>query len=199
MDDKEEVVEETLDTPEEVVETPETPTEDAPAETPEVNDGAEELKKQLEIANNYKVRAEKAESERKALEAKLNKANETGEKPTLGVEDYIDISASLEGLDQREKEKLAQEHRLTNKPLAEIRKDEDFLLWQTAYREKVEKDKTLAPNSPNDETDKSKSLTEQLATATIAEKEKLLEDAGLWKSPRPRKDKTTIGDGGGIL
>lgn len=117
-------------------------------------------------------------------------------KPTLDVEDYIDISASLEGLDQREKSKLAEEHRLTGKPLAEIRKDEDFVLWQEAYRTKKEKELSLKPSGTQADSDKPMSFTEKLRTMTsVADKEKLLTEAGLYKSPRPRADRTNLGRG----
>src|SRR3990167_1914049 len=70
-----------------------------------------------------------------------NQPAKTVVKNTLDVEDYIDISASLEGLDQREKEYLAEQHKLSGKSLGEIRKDENFNLWQSAYRDKVEKER----------------------------------------------------------
>lgn len=112
----------------------------------------------------------------------------------LDVEDYIDISASLEGLDQREKEKLAKEHKLTGRPLTEIRKDEDFILWQTAYKTKLEKDNALKPTGTQSDSDKPQTLAEKLSnTTSMAEKEKLLTEAGLYKSPRPRTDRTDIG------
>jgi hypothetical protein len=191
MDNDTTVEEETLDTPE---------AEASKEETEEVEqDNSEELaslRKKAEVADNYKIRAEKAEAERKALEKRLNSLSKNGEKPSLDVEDYIDISASLEGLDQREKEKLAQEHRLTGKPLAEIRKNEDFTLWQSAYREKVEKERALTPSSAQGDAEKPQSLQDKLRTASLDEKEKLLAAAGLYKSPRPRADRSHIGHEG---
>lgn len=112
----------------------------------------------------------------------------------LNVEDYIDISASLEGLDQREKERLAREHKLSGRSLKEIREDEDFKLWQSAYRSKVDKEKSaLAPSSAQALQDRPKSFTEKLKTASLEEKQKMLEEKGLYKSPRPRADKVHIG------
>lgn len=196
MDKEETVVEETLDTPEGEVVTPESNQDEATKESGDSSDDLliEGLKKKAEISDNYKIRAEKAESDRKTLEAKLSKLSETGEKPTLDVEDYIDISASLEGLDQREKEYLSQQHKQTGKPLKEIRKNEDFVFWQTAYRQKVEKDKTLAPSNSQGETDKPRTLVERLANASMEEKEKILEEVGLFHSPRPKTDRVNIGD-----
>lgn len=157
-----------------------------------------ELEKKAILADNYKIRAEKAEKERKALEEKLNQAvKNQGEKPTLGVEDYIDISASLEGLDQREKEYLASQHKLSGKSLRDIRQDEDFTLWQTAYRDKIEKEKlSLKPSGTQSDSDRPMSFAERLSnTQSVAEKEKLLSEAGLYKSPRPRSDRVDLGRG----
>jgi len=132
----------------------------------------------------------------KAVNDELSKLKkqpaQTVSKP-LDVEDYIDISASLEGLDQKEKEKLAREHKLTGKPLSEIRKDEDFLLWQSAYKQKLEKERTLAPSSTQTLSEKPLSLTEKLAKASLTEKEEILAKQGLWKSPRPNSSRTDIG------
>jgi len=114
---------------------------------------------------------------------------------TLNVEDYIDISASLEGLDKREKEYLASQHKLTGKPLSEIRKDEDFQLWQSAYQTKREKELSLRPSGTQADSDKPMSLIERLKNATLADKEKLLEERGLWKNPKQRTDRIDLGRG----
>jgi hypothetical protein len=114
---------------------------------------------------------------------------------SLDVEDYIDISASLEGLDQREKQFLATQHKLTGKSLSEIRKEDDFLLWQSAYRQKVEKERTLSPTGTQVESDKPMTIQEKLKRATsYAEKEKILTEAGLYKSPRPKADRFKVGE-----
>lgn len=150
----------------------------------------EQLKKEAELAKNYKVRAEKAE----ALAAKLSNQVKQPAKNVLDVEDYIDISASLDGLDQREKEYLAQQHKYTNKPLTEIRKGEDFSLWQSAYRAKVEKERlTLSPSTTQDEAERPKTLTDRLREANLADKEKILVEAGLYKQPKRRFDPVNIG------
>jgi hypothetical protein len=116
------------------------------------------------------------------------------ETKSLDVEDIVNISASLEGLDQREKEKLAKEHQLTGRPLSEIRKDEDFTLWQDAYRTKVEKEKlALKPSGTQADAERPKTFVEKLRTSSMADKEKFLTEVGLYKSPRPRTDRTNIG------
>lgn len=115
----------------------------------------------------------------------------------LDVGDYIDISASLEGLDQKEKEYLAKQHKLSGESLKDIRNSEDFNLWQTAYRAKVEKEQlAMRPSSAQAESEGPKSFVEKLKTASIKEKEKLLEEAGLYKHPKPRSDRVDLGRGG---
>jgi hypothetical protein len=141
---------------------------------------------------HFREKFEAEEKAKKELEAKLNEQNGNS-KPSLDVEDYIDISASLEGLDQREKEKLARDHKLTGKPIKELRNDEDFVLWQTAYKAKLAKELSLKPSTQQGEVEKPKTLTERLRGASLADKEKILAEAGLVKQPRPRSDRTPIG------
>lgn len=161
--------------------------------------GEDKTKKDLETAlaqkEHFRTKAEKSETERLALEKKLGEAGKGNSKSSLDVEDYIDISASLEGLDQREKEYLASQSKLTGKSLSEIRKDENFAFWQSAYRQKVEKEKlSLTPSNRTGEADKPSTFEEQLAAATtIAEKEKLLAGANLYKAPHSRADRVYIG------
>lgn len=159
----------------------------------------EKMKKDAETAlaqkEHFRTKFEKEEAARVAAE---NAAKENGGIPpkALEVEDFIDISASLEGLDQREKEFLANQHKLTGKPLGDIRKDENFLLWQTAYQQKVEKEKlALKPSSTQVTEDAPSSFEEKLAKAgSMAEKEKLLSEAGLYKSPKQKTDRVNIGN-----
>lgn len=65
-----------------------------------------------------------------------------------------------------------------------------------ARREKVEKEKlSLKPTGTQSDSDKPKSFTERLASASLADKEKLLAEAGLYKSPRPKADRVNLGRG----
>lgn len=186
MEETKPVVEETTTVESETTENT-TATETAPEVDPRLAELEAKNKQMFE-------RAKKAEAEAKALKLQQESTKDVSTK-SLDVEDYIDISASLEGLDQREKEKLAKEHKLTGRSLTEIRKDEDFLLWQGAYRAKAEKERlTLKPSGTQSESDKPKSLTEKLATASMADKEKILKEAGLYKDFRPRADRTHIGN-----
>lgn len=142
--------------------------------------------------DHYRSKFEAEEKARKELETKLNSSRTGGE--GLKVEDFIDISASLEGLDTKEKERISREHKLTGKPLSEIRKDEDFLLWQSAYRQKAEKEKAnILPSSKQPNSDEPISLDDALNQATTdAEKEKILTEAGLYKEGKRRSDTVII-------
>jgi hypothetical protein len=134
-------------------------------------------------------RAKKAEAE-----AKVKKLEAEREVKSLDIEDFLDISASLEGLDQKEKEFLAKQHKLTGRPLNEIRNDEDFGLWQSAYRAKAEKERALKPSGTQADSERRSSFTERLSnTKSLAEQEKLLKAAGLYKETRPRSDRSSIG------
>jgi hypothetical protein len=142
----------------------------------------------------FREKAEKEEADRKALEAKLNEAiQKPSDKAPLAVEDYINISSSLDGLDAREKTYLAEQHRFSGKPLHEIRGGEDFQLWQDAYRKKQEKENALKPNSGQPSEPPPLSFKDKLSGASIAEKEEMLKAAGLYKESRPRADKSSIG------
>lgn len=115
-------------------------------------------------------------------------------KTTLDVEDFLDISASLEGLDQREKEFLAEQHKLTGLPLVEIRKGENFSLWQQGYQAKAEKERALKPSGTQPESARKKTAVERITSAkTLDDQEKLLKEYGLLKEHRPRADRQTIG------
>jgi hypothetical protein len=167
--------------------------EEAPAPEKEEEAPAEDLSSLTAQKAKWREKAEKAEQERKALEAELNKRNKE-KSASLDVDDYIDISTSLDGLDQREKAYLAEQHRLSGKPLNEIRESEDFKLWDTAYQQQQEAERALTPNAQQAEEEAPKTLTDRLKTTqSIAEKEELLRQAGLYKEVRPRSDRSNIG------
>lgn len=144
---------------------------------------------------HFREKFEAEEKLRKEAEAKSAASGKGGETTKLGVDDFIGISTSLEGLDGKEKEYLAKQHTLSGKPLSEIRKDDDFLLWQSAYRQKVEKEKsTLPPTNRQPNSDEPISLEDALKGASLEEKEKILEESlGYSVRNKPRSDRTNIG------
>jgi len=188
MENDNEVVQPEVEQESEPEQTEETPFEEPESEVVD-SELQQKLEKEIEARRQLTARATKAEAEKKALEARLNKLTQSGTDKSLDVSEYIDISANLDGLDQREKEKLAKEHKLTGSALKEIRESEDFKLWQSAYRDKVEKEKSLKPSGTQSETSKVKSFMDRLSEAkTLAEKEKLLTEQGLWKPPSSRSN-----------
>ena len=179
-----EIVENDTQTEEETPVVPvveETPAEETPAEEPAESP---ELKSALVQKEKFREKLEKKEAELEALKKKPAEVADENSAP-LDVEDYIDISTSLDGLDQREKAYLAEQHKLSGKPLTEIRESEDFQLWDEAYRAKQEKENALKPNSAQEREDAPKPFTEQLKGATLAEKEALLKEKGLYKENLP--------------
>lgn len=161
-------------------------------EEPEVPEADEESK--LEAKNRQLFeRAKKAEAEARAAKAEAEALKKTPS--SLDVEDYIDISASLEGLDQREKQYLAEQHKLTGKSLSKLRENEDFVLWQSAYRQKMEKEKALSPTATQPEVDQPRSVADLLKNAkTLQEKEDILKKIGGYKDPHPqRNDRVVLG------
>lgn len=171
--------------PEEVVETVsedvKTPTES----TPKVDD------KVIPYSRFKEVNEAKAKLEAELARLKNQPVKEVNK--ALDVEDYINISSSLDGLDAREKEYLAEQHKLSGKSLSDIRNGEDFTLWQSAYRAKVEKErKALEPSTAQSDADRPKTLSEKMKTASLSEQEEMLRKAGLYKSPKIREDRVFI-------
>jgi hypothetical protein len=129
------------------------------------------------------------------------KERPAGATKSLEVDDFINISASLEGLDQQEKSYLAEQHKLTGLPLSEIRNGENFLLWQNGYKLKVEKERALKPKGAQADEKRPQTVNERLSAvstsknykANLAEQEKILMDAGLYKAPRPNPNRPSIG------
>lgn len=184
------------DTPtneEEVVE-PES-TEEVPEEEPASTPDDKGLKSALAQKDHFREKFEKAEKERKALEERLRKAAAgTADRSALDVEDYIDISNALSGLDREQQAYLSEQHKLTGKPLSEIRESAAFKRWDAGYQAEQEAERALHPNSAQPEADLPKSVNEKLKGASLAEKERLLTEMGLWKSPHPKSDRVKIGD-----
>lgn len=176
MEEEEKVEGETLEATEET-------------ETPETSVDLEELRKKAELAENYKIRAEKAE---KAL--KRVPVNQS-ENPVDSI-DMIKLGKKLKDYSDEELD-FVTEFAKSKKPEEILKALENPFVQSgiSAYREKTEKEKlTLTPTGTQSESDMPLSLTEKLNRAgSMAEKEKLLKEYGLVKEFRPRSDRTNIG------
>jgi pantoate kinase len=166
-----------------------TQTEETVVEQAEEVEEVEAPELKTAIIQKEKFRKKLEEAERKLAE--LSKQPKTN--TALDVGDYIDISTSLSGLDPVEQAYLAKLHKLTGEPMKEIRESEDFQLWNSAYRQKQEKERALKPNATQELENEPKGLVSKLRSATVAEKEEMLKAAGLYKEFRPRGDRSNIG------
>jgi len=181
MEPEEQVVEPQI---EPVESTEDVTQEDVVTEAPVVD-------REAEARRQLTARAKAAEAKAKQLEAQL-KQSRTGSSP-LDVEDYIDISTSLDGLDARQKAFLAEQHKLSGKTLKEIRGSEDFQLWNEAYSLRQQKEAALRPNTAQEDEAAPRPFAQKLKTASLAEKEEMLRAQGLYRDRRPQQNRVDIG------
>jgi len=170
---------------EKVEETIETKEEEETSETEETSDSEQETEEEKpEVADEKKVtqkeldkvyaRMKLAEERAKKAEAKL------AEKPTSessDVDAIVEINIATKDLSPEEIAELRFRASVNKTTLSEARKDENFILWQGAHKEKVEKDQTLPPSTKQSITPKRKSLTDM----TVEEKEDALLKMGVGK------------------
>lgn len=180
-----------METEETVVE-PQVESEESTEETTqEVVTEAPEIDREAEARRQLTARAKAAEAKAKQLEAQLKQVR-SGSSP-LDVEDYIDISTSLDGLDARQKAFLAEQHKLSGKSLKEIRNSEDFQLWNEAYSLRQQKEAALRPNSAQEDEPAPQPFAAKLKGASLAEKEAMLRAQGLYRDRRPQQNRVDIG------
>lgn len=141
-------LEETLETsPAEEIKEPATELDAVQESEPEKDQELEKLNKQL-----YE-RAKKAEAKAKEYEKILKTTPPAGVEKFSSVDAILEIQRATRGLDEDEVAELRLRAKATGKSLLDARKDDNFLLWQTARRQKVEKEKTLEPSSRQGESD----------------------------------------------
>jgi len=176
--------------------------QEEPAEQEHVAEEAtKDDNKEAEARRQITARAKAAEEKARKLEAELQKLQQNygkdaidEKRASLSVDDYIDITNSLQGLDPVEQAYLARQAKATGENLKDIRGGEDFQNWQAGYKAKQEKEAALKPNATQEVEDEPKSLTDALKGASLEEKERILAEAGLWKTPRPKTDRRDIGN-----
>jgi transposase-like protein len=90
-------------------------------------------------------------------------------------------------LDSQEKSRLIQEAKLKGVSLEDAKKDEDFVLWQIARRQKVEREKSLIPPSTKQGDDltspQAKVRRFKAGEMTPEEQEDFLVEIGAYKRP----------------
>jgi hypothetical protein len=154
------------------------------SETPEEEEDFEETEEEVEEEEpDYKELFEREQQKSKGMYKRL-KSEQAKKTPVAKAEsvanpfEIAEITSALQGLDELERDRLIKEAKLGGISLSEAKKSEDYKLWQKGYKGKVVS-KTPAPSTKQGTQSRGGTLTEQLANATPAERNKLLIKAGL--------------------
>lgn len=169
-------IEETKDNP--VEETTENETPNAEKETP--NEKTDSPEQYTEREKRYYARMKQAENIAKAAREELARSR----KPVGEIDAILEVQEATKDLTVPEITELRLRANALGKPLSETRSDENFKLWQKAYKEKVEKENIPLPSTTQGNAQKEKTLKEM----TREERTKLFEGMGLIKRgiPPPR-------------
>jgi len=149
---EEENIEETNENPVE-----ETIEEEKPKEEKETPNEKTESPKEEFSDREKRLYARAKQAEEEAKKAKAEAAE--SKKPISDVDAILEVQQATKGLDPIEVSELKIRATAKSCSLSEARKDENFSLWQTAHREKVEKEKsTPEPSNRQGTTQTEKSL-----------------------------------------
>jgi len=134
---------------------------------------------------------------RKAIAYDTVKKNPPITKQDSGIDsiDQIKLGKKLHDYSDEELD-FVTDHAKSKKPEDILRVLEDPFVQAgiKAHREKLEKERlVLTPSSTQSESGKPKSLNERLASASLADKEQILREVGLYKDPKKRSDTVNIG------
>lgn len=181
----EETQEETQPEPEKS-ETQEETSEQTSEETVEKETSEETPKTPEPVDYEAKFKASQAEAIRLKKENEgLRKAKPSNPSDSkVNVDEVLEITTATEGLSPAEVSELKLRADATGKSLLESRKDENFVLWQNAHKDKVEKD-----NSPQPSTKQGQGGAQEksLKDMSVDEKDKFLSERGFVKPfPKPK-------------
>jgi hypothetical protein len=202
----------------------ETPEEVAPEQTPpEEKETPKEQTKETYTERERRLYARLKESEEvtKKTKAEMAKVREELAKAKIPISDVdaiLEVQTATSGLDPDEVAELKFRASILGDKLSDARKDKNFLLWQKAHREEVEKLNAAKPTTTQPEEEKPKTIFDQARelggrtldrdgrtvvandsikrdVAKLSEKEKMLEKHGLWVHPRKaqREEKFKVG------
>ena len=222
---EEEITETTEQNPAEE-ETAEEPQEEAVEETPqEEKETPKEQTKEpyTERERRSYARMKEAEETAKKAREELAKVKQDLAKARLPISDVdaiLEVQSATSGLDSDEVAELKLRASSQGIKLSDAREDKNFLLWQRAHREEVEKTKAATPSTVQPEEEKPKTVFDQARELggrtldkdgksvitddnivkdfrNLPEKEALLEKHNLWihprKARRDEKDRFNIG------
>ena len=172
----ENIIEDTKDNP--VEETTENETPDEEMETPK--EKTESPEQYSEREKRYYARMKQAEHIAKQAREELAKAK----RPVGEIDAILEVQEATKDLSVSEITELRLRANALGKSLSDTRGDENFKLWQKAYKEKVEKENAPLPSTTQGNAGKDKTLQEM----NIEERTKVFEQLGLVKrgTPPPR-------------
>jgi len=197
-------IEETKENPVEETAVEETPKPNPPEEkeTPEIK--TEEPKEEYtDREKRYYARMKKAEEDAKAAKAELIKSKA----PISEIDAILEVQSATKELDPQEIAELKLRATAGKMSLSEARKDPNYLLWQDAYRAKVEKELSEKPSTLQPEVERPKDFIDEFKEAgakptvslggkmyipadahldSIEKQAEILKKRGLWKDPRRR-------------
>lgn len=187
---------------EKIEETNENPEEEETSEeetSPEEKDTPKEETKETytERERKYYARMKDAEEARKKAKEELAKAKEDLAKAKIPISDVdaiLEVQTATSGLDPDEVGELKFRASTLGTKLSDARQDKNFLLWQKAHREEVEKLQAAKPTTIAPEEEKPKTVFDEAKGlkgegirkdfANLKDKEAFLEKHGLWEHPR---------------
>src|SRR3990167_2225198 len=117
----------------------------------------------------------------KQAEAIAKQAREEADKvkkafvPKSGIDEILEVQEATKDLTGSEISELKLRADALKVPLTEARKDANFVLWQKAYKEKVEKDNIPLPSTTQENASENKSWKDM----SLEERTKLWESMGL--------------------
>jgi len=159
-------------------------------EKPQETETPKETKVQYtDLEKRLYARAKKAEEMAKEAKEALVKARV----PISDIDAILEVQSSTRDLDAQEIGELKLRATALGASLTEARKDPNYLIWQTGYREKVAKENAAKPSTLQPEVTRPKTLEDELREVnklpimeSIEKKAEILEREGRWKNPRRR-------------
>lgn len=149
--------------------------------TPKENDSPEQYS---EREKRYYARMKQAENIAKVARDELAKVKKPA--PFSNIDAILEVQEATKDLSAAEIEELKYRADALKVPLTEARRNANYILWQKAYLEKVEKENIPLPSTTQGNVQGEKSLKEM----TLDERTKYFEDMGLLKrqaNPRPSR------------
>ncbi len=175
----------------EIIEETNEPQEEAPAE--EIQEQPKEEVKETpkektespeqysEREKRYYARMKQAENMTKTAREELAKVKKP--QSVQDIDAIIEVQEATRGLSATEIAELKVRADIQKTSLSDARKNENFVLWQKAYKEKVEKENVPLPSTTQGEVEGEKDLKD----LSLDERTKIFENLGLITKQIPPK------------